>query len=103
MTFSNSRFSNILDFNSANEHYALPADLPPLVVFFLICIQCPMEVKEMLIIKSYALMYKTLRKMAPYSKPETYINMASVCCDWRDIINDRPWFKRTIKLHFGSK
>ena len=34
MALSNSRFSNILDFHSANEHYDLFADLPPLVVFF---------------------------------------------------------------------
>ena len=33
MALSNSRFSNILDFHSANEHYPLHADLPPLVFF----------------------------------------------------------------------
>ena len=66
-------------------------------------IKFPLELKDMLLLKSYALMYKTLRKMAPYSKPETYTNMASVCCDWKNILNNRSWFKRTIKLHFDSK
>ena len=34
MALSNYRFSNILDFHSANKNYALPADLPSLVVVF---------------------------------------------------------------------
>ena len=57
----------------------------------------PVEIMEILLVKAYLYVNNYRRKTASYHKFDAYKTISSVCRYWRYVINNRKWFKRTVK------